>query len=181
MARIESADRASFFELTPVHVTRGRGGSADVDALVCGIRFESYGEPVEGELAITRGGVARIIERLQSFAEKRAGMMQLRTETQDLELNLASRRSKWTQKIRVTGLAGVPEGGTEPDAHEEVRASFGIIWRQTSQQGGSVEHRCGMICTFDALTAFAAALQAEFEAAPTRRGTGKVEQPRDAR
>jgi hypothetical protein len=181
MATIESADKASFFELTPVHTTRGRGNTADVDAVVCRVKFESYGEPVEGEISISRGGLARIIEKLQSFAEKRAGMMQLRTETQDLEFSLAARRSKWTQKIRVTGLAGVPADSTAADGPEEVRASFGVTWRQTSQQGGSVEHRCGMVCTFDALTAFAGSVQSEFAAAPTRRGTGKVEPPRAAR
>ena len=181
MARIESTDRASFFELQPVHVTRGRGDSTDLDAVVCRVKFESYGEPVEGDLNISRGGLARMVEKLRGFAEKRAGMMQLRSDTQDLELSLAARRSKWTQKIRVTGLAGVPEDIGQADAPEEVRASFGVTWRQASRQGGSVEHRCGMVCTFDALAAFAGALQAEFDAAPTRRGTGKVEPPRDAR
>jgi hypothetical protein len=182
MARIESADRGSFIELQPVHVTRGRGDSHDYDAVVCRVKFESYGEPVEGEVGISRASLARMIEKLSSFAEKRTGMMQLRSETQDLELSLAARRSKWTQKIRVTGLAGVPEtGADQADGPEEVRASFGITWRQSSQQGGSVEHRCGMVCTFDALAGFAGAMQGEFDAAPTRRSTGKVEPPSAAR
>jgi hypothetical protein len=181
MARIESADRGSFLELTPVHATRGRGNTADVDAVVCRVKFESYGEPVEGEISISRGGLSRIIEKLKSFAEKRTGMMQLRTETQDLEFSLAARRSKWTEKIRVTGLAGVPADSGQGEGPEEVRASFGVTWRQTSQQGGSVEHRCGMVCTFDALSDFASALQSEFDAAPTRRGTGQVEPPRATR
>jgi hypothetical protein len=182
MARIESADRGSYIELQPVHVTRGRGDSHDVDAVVCRVKFESYGEPVEGDVNVSRGGLARMIEKLKGFADKRAGMMQLRSDTQDLELSLAARRSKWTQKIRVTGLAGVPEAGAQQqDGPDEVRASFGITWRQSSQQGGSVEHHCGMVCTFDALAAFAGAMQGEFDAAPTRRGTGKVEPPRDRR
>ena len=180
MARIESADRASFIELEPVHVTRGRGDSHDVDSVVCRLKFESYGAPVQGEVNISRASLARMIEKLAAFAAKREGMMQLRSETQELELSLAARRSKWTQKIRVTGLAGVPEG-EQADGKEELRASFGITWRQTSQQGGSVEHRCGMVCTFDALGTFAGAMQAEFEAAPTRRSTGKVEPPRGNR
>jgi hypothetical protein len=181
MARIESADHGSFIELQPVHVTRGRGDSHDVDAVVCRVKFESYGEPVEGEVGISRASLARMIEKLNNFAEKRTGMMQLRSETQDLELSLAARRSKWTQKIRVTGLSGVPAGADKADAPEEVRASFGITYRQSSAQGGSVEHRCGMVCTFDALAQFAGAMQGEFDAAPTRRSTGKVEPPHDNR
>jgi len=181
MAKIESADRGTFFEFTPVHVARGRGDSSDMDAVTCTLRFESYGEPVEGEVTMSRASLARMVERLKGFAEKRTGMMQLRSETQDLEFSLSSKRSKWTQKIRVTGLAGVPNQEPEADALEEVRASFGVTWRQSNAQGGSVEHRSGMVATFDALAAFAGAVAAEFQAAPTRRGTGKVEPPSDRR
>jgi hypothetical protein len=174
MARIESTDRGSFIELQPVHVTRGRG---DFDGVVCRVKFESYGEPVEGDVNISRGGLTRMMDKLKGFAEKRAGMMQLRSDAQELELSLAARRSKWTQKIRVTGLAGVPEQGGDVEGPEEVRASLGITWRQPGGAAGSVEHRSGMVCTFDALLKFAADMQAEFDAAPTRRGTGKVEPP----
>ena len=81
MARIESPDAASYFELAPVHVTRARGDSGENDGIVCGIRFESYGEPINGEANLTRGGLTRMIARLRSFAEKQTGMMQLRAET----------------------------------------------------------------------------------------------------
>lgn len=178
MARIESADGSSFFELSPQHITRGRGESGDADGITCVVKFEAYGEPIEGQPQLTRGGLNRMVEKLKGFAEKRTGMMQLRSDTQEIELSLAAKRSKWTQKINVTGLAGVPrEEQPEPDAANEVRVSFGATYRQSNAQGGSVEHRCGMVCTFDALDAFADALKAEFEAAPTRRGTGKIEQP----
>jgi hypothetical protein len=176
MARVESADGASFFELTPQHISRGRGQSGDDDGIICSVSFEAYGEPVQGEPQLTRGGLNRMVEKLKGFAEKRTGMMQLRSDTQEIEISLAAKRSKWTQRINVTGLAGVPKDDEqEPDAANEVRASFGATYRQSNAQGGSVEHRCGMVCTFDALNAFADALKAEFAAAPTRRGTGKIE------
>ncbi|MCB9893984.1 MAG: hypothetical protein H6839_06040 [Planctomycetes bacterium] len=176
MARIESTDGGSFFELTPQHITRGRGATGDEDGVECVVRFESYGEPIIGEPHLTRGGLNRMVEKLKSFTVKRTGMMQLRSDTQEIELSLAAKRSKWTQKINVTGLAGVPkEDRAEPDVPEEVRVSFGATYRQSNALGGSVEHRCGMVCTFDALSAFADALKSEFEAAPTRRGTGKIE------
>jgi len=178
MARIESPDADSYFELTPVHVTRARGDSGDADGIVCEVRFEAYGEPIEGEANLTRGGLTRMIGKLLSFAEKQSGMMQLRSETQDLEFSLASKRSKWTEKIRVTGLAGVPqEKQDEPEVAAETRVSFGITFRQSSATGGNIEHRSGMVCTFDALKAFAETLKSEFDAAPTRRSTGKVDPP----
>jgi hypothetical protein len=178
MARIESSDGSSFFELTPQHISRGRGATGDEDGVACTVRFEAYGEPIDGEAQLTRGGLNRMVEKLKGFAEKRQGMMQLRSETQEIELSLAAKRSKWTQKIRVTGLAGVPKDEqAEDEVPEEVRVSFGATYRQSGGQGGSIEHRCGKICTFDALSAFAESLKAEFEAAPTRRGTGKVDPP----
>ena len=178
MARIESPDAASYFELAPVHVTRARGDSGENDGIVCGIRFESYGEPVNGEANLTRGGLTRMIARLRSFAEKQTGMMQLRAETGELEISLAAKRSKWTEKIRVTGLAGVPkEQQPEPEVSAETRASLGITYRQSNASGGNVEHRCGMVCTFDVLAQFADKLEAEFASAPTRRSTGKIDSP----
>ena len=177
MARMESADGESFFDLTPVHVTRSRGDTGESDAVVCTISFEAYGEPIEGEANLTRGGLTRMIGKLQKFAEKRAGIMQLRSDTNEVEMSLAAKRSKWTQKIRVTGLAGVPaEDQTEPDVAEELRVSFGATYRQ-SIGAGAVEHQCGMVCAFDALNRFAESLESEFEAAPTRRSTGKVDPP----
>lgn len=178
MARVESADGSSFFELTPVHVTRSRGDTGDGDAVVCAIRFEAYGEPIDGEANLTRGGLTRMIGKIQNFADKRAGMMQLRSDTNEVEMSLAAKRSKWTQKINVTGLAGVPkEERNEEPAAEELRVAFGATYRQSNGPAGAVEHRCGMVCTFDALTQFAESLQSEFEAAPTRRSTGKVDPP----
>jgi hypothetical protein len=178
MARLESTDRGSFFELTPVHVTRSRGNTGDADAVVCAIRFEAYGEPIDGEANLTRGGLTRMIDRLRAFAEKREGMMQLRSDTNEVEFSLAARRSKWTQKIRVTGLAGVPqESENEPGVQEELRVAFGATYRQSSGSAGAVEHRCGMVCSFDSLRTFADTLKTEFDAAPNRRGTGKVEPP----
>ncbi|MBZ0134842.1 MAG: hypothetical protein K8I27_00550 [Planctomycetes bacterium] len=178
MAKVESADGSSFFELSPVHVTRARGTTGDADGLVCTIRFESYGEPVEGEANLTRGGLTRMIDKLLGFTQKRAGMMQLRSDTNEVEISLAAKRSKWTQKINVTGLAGVPAPDQpEPEASEELRVSFGATYRQSNAAAGAVEHRCGMVCTFDALAEFARALKTEFEAAPTRRGTGRVNPP----
>ena len=176
MARIESTDGQSFFELTPQHISRGRGATGDEDGIGCVVHFESYGEPIQGEPQLTRGGLNRMVEKLKSFSEKRTGMMQLRSDTQEIELSLAAKRSKWTQKINVTGLAGVPkEDQPDSDVAEEIRVSFGATYRQSNALGGSVEHRCGMVCTFDALAAFADALKAEYEAAPTRRGTGKID------
>ncbi|MCB9934053.1 MAG: hypothetical protein H6840_00030 [Planctomycetes bacterium] len=178
MARILSADGGSFFELTPVHVSRGRGETGDADGVVCSVRFEAYGEPIEGEAQLTRGGLTRMIDKLKGFAEKRAGIMQLRSDTQEIEFSLAAKRSKWTQKLNVTGLAGVPRDETaEPKVAEELRVSFGVTYRQSNTAAGSIEHRCGMVCTFDAVAGFADALKFEFEAAPTRRGTGKVQPP----
>lgn len=178
MARILSADGSSFFELTPVRVSRGRGEAGEGDGVVCEVRFEAYGEPVEGEAQLTRGGLMRMIEKLKSFAEKRAGMMQLRSDAQEIELSLAAKRSKWTQKINVTGLAGVPRDDTQhADVAEELRVSFGATYRQSSAQAGSIEHRCGMVCTFDAVNGFADALKSEFETASTRRGTGRIQAP----
>ncbi|MBK8206336.1 MAG: hypothetical protein IPK87_05985 [Planctomycetes bacterium] len=169
MARLSSPDNASWFELTPVHTTRGGGA----DGVVCEVKFEAYGEPVNGELTISHDGLTRMVEKLLSFGEKRAGMMQLRSDTRELEISLAARRSKWTQKINVTGLAGVPNAEAEPEgALEEVRASVGVTYRQHGG-AGNVEHRCGMHCTFDALIGFAQAISAELAAAPRR--TGRVE------
>lgn len=178
MARIESVDGGTYFELTPVQVSRGRGEAHGADGMVCAIRFEAYGEPVDGEANLTHGGLTRMIEKLQAFVEKRQGMMQLRSDTNEVEFSLAAKRSKWTQKINVTGLAGLPPEQQEcQEAADELRVSFGVTYRQNSGAAGSVEHRCGMHTTFDALGTFAAALKAEFEAAPTRRQTGKVDQP----
>lgn len=177
MAKVESADGASFFELTPVHATRSRGSTGDSDAVICTISFEAYGEPISGEANLTRGGLTRMIGKLESFADKRAGMMQLRSDTNEVEISLAAKRSKWTQKINVTGLAGVPrEDQTEGSVAEELRVAFGATYRQSSGSG-AVEHRCGMVCSFDALREFAGQLKAEFEAAPTRRSTGRVGPP----
>ena len=178
MARVESADGSSFFELTPVNVTRSRGDTGDTDTVICTVRFEAYGEPIDGEPNLTRGGLTRMIAKLQSFAQKRAGMMQLRSDTNEVEISLAAKRSKWTQKINVTGLAGVPkEEQQDAPVDEELRVSFGATYRQASGPAGAVEHRCGMVCTFDALAQFADTLKTEFEAAPTRRSTGRVEPP----
>lgn len=178
MARIDSPDQGGFFELTPVHVTRARGASGEADGIVCAVRFESYGEPIDGEANLTRGGLTRMIEKLAGFAAKQSGMMQLRSETQELEISLTAKRSKWTEKINVTGLAGVPrEKQEEPQVGAETRASLGITYRQANAAGGNIEHRCGMVCNFDALQRFADTLKNEYEAAPTRRSTGKVDPP----
>lgn len=178
MARILSTDGSSFFELTPVRVSRGRGEAGEGDGVVCEVRFEAYGEPIEGEAQLTRGGLTRMVEKLKGFAEKRAGMMQLRSDAQEIELSLAAKRSKWTQKINVTGLAGVPrDDAQQPDVAEELRVAFGATYRQSNAQAGSIEHRCGMVCSFDAVAEFAQGLQTEFETATTRRSTGRVQPP----
>lgn len=182
MARLESIDRQHFFELTPVHVTRARGDSGEADEIACEVKFESYGEPVAGEASLTRGGLTRMIEKLKGFCEKRAGMMQLRSQTRDIEMTVAAKRSKWTQKLNVTGLAGVPSEDKEGDEESSVRVSFGVVYREAATAGGAVEHRSGMFCSFDELDTFARAVESEFAAAPTRRSTGRVEPPgsRDA-
>lgn len=169
MAKLNSPDGGAWVELTPVHTSRGRG--AEADAVVCAVRFESYGEPVDGEVHIAREGLERMIDRLKAFAEKRAGMLQLRSDTREFELSLAARRSKWTQKINVTGLVGVPADAPD-EAPEELRCSVGVTYRQHGG-AGNVEHRCGLHCTFDTLAAFADAITAELAAAPRR--TGRVE------
>ncbi len=178
MAKLTSHDAQGGFELTPVRVTRGRGEPSDADAAICVVRFESYGEPVEGEVHLTRAGMQRMIDRLKTFATKRSGMAQLRSETNDLEISLASKRSRWTQKIRVTGLSGVPKSGQTDlsDGEDDTRVSFGVQYRQAGREQGAVEYRCGLICTFDALAAFADTLAAEFAAAPSRgRDTGRLQ------
>jgi hypothetical protein len=177
MARLESIDKQNFFELTPVHVTRARGDSGDADEVVCEVKFESYGEPVEGEAALTRAGLTRMIEKLKKFCEKQTGMMQLRSQTQDIEMTLAAKRSKWTQKLRVTGLAGVPQEEQEQEEESSLRVSFGVAYREAGAAGGAVEHRAGMFCTFNDLSSFATGIEKEFEAAPTRRRTGQVQPP----
>ena len=175
MAKVASFDGSSFVELTPRHISRGRGEAGDSDGIACTVSFESYGEPILGEAQLTRGGLNRMVEKLTSFARKRQGMMQLRSDTQEIDLSLAAKRSKWTQKINVTGLANVPAPAPEAEVADELRVSFGATYRQSHIKAGSIEHRCGLVCTFDELAAFAAALRAEFEAAPTRRGTGKID------
>ncbi|MCA8946940.1 MAG: hypothetical protein KDB29_11985, partial [Planctomycetes bacterium] len=65
----------------------------------------------------------------------------------------------------------------EPEVSAETRASLGITYRQSNASGGNVEHRCGMVCTFDVLAQFADKLEAEFASAPTRRSTGKIDSP----
>lgn len=180
MAKLTSHDQAHGFELTPVRVGRGRGEPSEGDAAICIVRFESYGEPVEGEVQLTRVGMQRMIDRLRTFAVKRSGMAQLRSETNELEISLASKRSRWTQKIRVTGLSGVPQTNPadtrEADDVEDTRVSFGVQYRQTVKGQGAVEYRCGLICSFDALAAFAEELATEFEKAPTRgRDTGRLQ------
>lgn len=169
MAKLTSPDGGAWIELTPVHSSRGRG--AGTDAVVCAVRFESYGEPIDGEVHVSKDGLERMIERLRTFAEKRAGMLQLRSDTRELEISLAARRSKWTQKINVTGLAGVPQQQPE-ETPEELRCSVGVTYRQHGGTG-NVEHRCGLHCTFDALSEFATTLANELAAAPRR--TGRVE------
>lgn len=162
MARLVAADNASFLELVPVPTARGRD-----ESLSLRVAFEAWGEPVEGVAAMTREGAARLVERIRQFCARQAGMLQLRNEEQTLELNLAAKRSKWTSKLRVTGLSNVPETA-DPNLPEETRVSLGITYRQEGSHNGapaSVEHRAGMVCTFEALDRFATELAAETTAA----------------
>ncbi|MBK9976046.1 MAG: hypothetical protein IPP14_14835 [Planctomycetes bacterium] len=159
MAKLVSFDAASSFELTPLHASRAAGDIADDDAVLCRVQFEAYGEPVEGRIQLTRGGIARLLQRLRMFCEKRSGMLQLRDETQSLELSLAAKRSRWTEKIRVTGLAGVPQAA-QPEVADELRAGVGILLRQDNGTA-SVEHRGGLVAKFEDLLRFARELEAE--------------------
>ncbi len=159
MAKLVSFDAASSFELTPLHASRAAGDIADDDAVLCRVQFEAYGEPVEGRIQLTRGGIARLLQRLRMFCEKRSGMLQLRDETQSLELSLAAKRSRWTEKIRVTGLAGVPQAA-QPEVADELRAGVGILLRQDNGTA-SVEHRGGLVAKFEDLLRFASELEAE--------------------
>jgi len=173
MARVTSPDGSSWFELTPVHVSRSRGAASKVDAVVSTVSFDSFGEPVSGELSIPRDSLERMLERLKSFCDKQTGMMQLRTDTQELELSLAAKRSKWTQKLRVSGMN--TEDETEPQVDEETRATLGVVFRQDTGQGGAAEHRCNMSCQFDALAEFTRNVIAELAESPRRRETGTIE------
>jgi hypothetical protein len=99
-----------------------------------------------------------MVQRLEAFCDKRQGMIQLRDESQALELSLAAKRSRWTEKIKVTGLAGVPQ--SDIPVAEELRVTVGIVLRQDTGTA-SVEQRGGLVSTFDALAAFVADLARE--------------------
>jgi len=158
MARLASSDGTPGLELSPAPISHAAGGLGDDDVLPCGVRFESYGEPIEGKVNLTRGGLRRMLGRLKVFCEKRQGMVQLRDETQSLELSLAAKRSRWTEKIKVTGLAGVPQPVAE--VSDELRVNVGILLRQDSETA-SVEQRGGQVSTFDALAKFVGDLATE--------------------
>lgn len=159
MARLPSADGTSSLELCPAHASRPAGSLGEDDALPCRIAFESYGEPVEGTVSLSGAGLRRMLQRLESFCAKREGMIQLRDEAQSLELSLAAKRSRWTEKIRVTGLAGLPPSQDAP-VPEELRVNVGVLLRQENATA-SVEQRGGLVTTFDALAAFVAELGRE--------------------
>lgn len=158
MARLAAADGTAGLELVPAQGSRAQGKLGDEDALDCRVAFESYGEPIEGHVQLSRGGLRRMLQRLAVFCEKRQGMVQLRDESQMLELSLAAKRSRWTEKIKVTGLAGVPQ--PESPVADELRVTVGIVLRQDSATA-SVEQKGGVVSTFDALAAFVRDLTAE--------------------
>lgn len=140
-------------------MARPAGTLGDDDSINCRIAFEAYGEPVEGTVPLSAGGLRRMLQRLESFCTKREGMIQLRDEAQALELSLAAKRSRWTEKIRVTGLAGVPKEQDAPVA-DELRVNVGILLRQENATA-SVEQRAGLVTTFDALAGFVSDLARE--------------------
>ncbi|MBE7491522.1 MAG: hypothetical protein HS108_07190 [Planctomycetes bacterium] len=158
MAKLAAADQTTGLELVLAAPSRAGGKLGDDDALPCRVCFESYGEPVEGTVSLTRAGLARMVQRLEAFCDKRQGMIQLRDESQALELSLAAKRSRWTEKIKVTGLAGVPQ--SDIPVAEELRVTVGIVLRQDTGTA-SVEQRGGLVSTFDALAAFVADLARE--------------------
>lgn len=159
MARLASADGSAGFEFAPAAASRAAGSIAEDDVLPCRVAFESYGEPVEGTVALSRAGLRRMLARLRLFCDKQQGMVQLRDETQTLELSLAAKRSRWTEKIKVTALAGVPQP-VDAAAAEELRVTLGVLLRQDNGTA-SVEQRGGLVSTFEALGKFVADLEKE--------------------
>ena len=179
MARLEAQDGSSFFELHPERA-RGGGETADQDEVSCLIRMEAFGEPIEGYATMTRAGLTHLIERLRVFTTRRTGMLQLRTETQTLELSLSAKRSKWTQRIRVTALKGLkPDDDADKVGGDELRVSFGVLFRHPVEREGAhvtVESRAGLVCSFDSLDTFAGELEEESRKVK-RRDTSRQQGP----